>query len=657
MASPDTQIGIARAKHLVAVPPRRAYDFGPYRLEVLTRRLLQAGAPVPITPKAFDLLLALVERRHRAVGKAELIQILWPDSFVEEANLTQTIFVLRKSLDTPAGVQYVQTVPRHGYRFVGDVREVGDDAAAPPAAVPPPVPEAPGPPRPAQWSVTILAAVGLAVAAGLSLAAYFAFARADGTATPAPRATGATLAVLPFKALWQGGDEGSYLGLGMADTLITRLGNVQQITVRPTRSVLEFTSESQDVRQIGRSLGVDYVLDGSIQRVGERLRVTVQLVDVRSGSPLWTDAFDESFTDIFAVQDSISEKVAGSLLLSLTGRDRAQLGRRYTQNIHAYQLYVRGRYHWNRRSEADLKRSITYFEEALQRDPKYALAYAGLADAYNMMANWSFMPAREAYQRAQAAAAQALEIDPDLAEAEVALVFARFLLDRDWARADKGFTDAIARTPGYAPAHQWYGIFLASTGDHDKAVAEARRAAELEPLSSIINSVVSWVLYLGRRYDDAIAQSRATLDMDPGYYAAHVYLGESYEQKKMYAEARESLERARKISGGKARDLGALGHLYAISGKRDEALNILRELERQAAAGYVEPFYIALVHIGLGNTDRALDQLEKSLENGFPWMIHWNVSPRLDPLRNHPRFAALLRRAGFVTRPLPRAAN
>lgn len=652
----DPQIAIAtRSGALVAPQSRRIYHFGPYRLEVLTRRLLKGAEEVAVAPKAFDLLVSLIERRQRAVGKAELMQLLWPDSFVAESNLTQTIFVLRKTLgDTPEGSQYIATVPRHGYRFTAPVQEAPDAAPAlpvdpervdPPAAVL--VPAASVPPRAASWRARLVVASIAVVLLGSAAYLALSLTKIPPAAAP-PRAGVTSLAVIPFKALWAGGDEAEYLGVGMADTLITRLGNVRQITVRSTRAVLDATKTTRDLAEVGRALKVDHVLDGSIQRVDDRLRVTVQLVDVRNGSPLWTDAFDESFTNIFDVQDSISKRVAEALLLNLSGRDRAQLQKRDTDNIQAYQLYVRGRYHWNRRGEADLRRSIQYFEQALDRDPRYALAYAGTADAYNMMANWSFMPAREAYTRAQAAASKALEIDGDLAEAQIAMVFARFLLDRDWAAADRGFRDALAKNPAYAPGHQWYGIYLASTGQTEKAVAEVRRAAELEPLSSIINSVLSWVQYLGRQYDDAIAQCRATLEMDPNYYAAYVYLGESYEQKGMYAEARESLERARKISGGKARDLGALGHLYAKSGQRAEALKVLRELERQSAAAFVEPFYIALVHLGLNDTDRALDLLEKSQANGFPWMIHWNVSPRLDPVRSHPRFVALLKGAGLV---------
>jgi len=654
----DPHIAIAtRSGALVAPPSNRIYHFGPYRLEALTRRLLKAGEEVALAPKAFDLLVSLIERRQRAVGKAELMQLLWPDSYVAESNLTQTVFVLRKTLgDTPDGSQYIATVPRHGYRFTAPVEEAADAAPAPPGD-PEPVDTtatAPLPPSTAAaWRPRlVVASIALVL---LVSAAYFAITPSRDTPNAAaPRAGLTSLAVLPFKALWAGGDEAEYLGVGMADTLITRLGNVRQITVRSTRSVLDATKATRDLSEVGRALKVDYVLDGSIQRVADRLRVTVQLVDVRNGSPLWTDAFDESFTNIFDVQDSISKRVAEALLLNLSGRDRAQLQKRDTDNIQAYQLYVRGRYHWNRRGEADLRRSIEYFEQALERDPRYALAYAGTADAYNMMANWSFMPAREAYTRAQAAAAKALAIDADLAEAQIAMVFARFLLDRDWAAADRGFQDVLAKSPAYAPGHQWYGIYLASTGQTEKAVAEVRRAAELEPLSSIINSVLSWVQYLGRQYDEAIAQCRATLEMDPNYYAAYVFLGESYEQKGMYAEARESLERARKISGGKARDLGALGHLYAKSGQRAEALKILQELERQSAGAFVEPFYVALVHIGLNDTDRALDLLEKSQQDGFPWMIHWNVSPRLDPIRSHPRFVALLRGAGLVPPSTPR---
>lgn len=617
----------------------QGYEFGPYRLDVPKLRLLRDGKPVALTGKTFDVLVALIERRDRVVDKAELMQLLWPDSYVEEANLTQHIFMLRKTLGEDAsGAQYIETVPRRGYRFAAEAREVLAEAreAAVAASVAtegrsPASEEAIGVTR--RWA---LLAAGIALIAAGAL--YVRMRPAAETPTKA-----VSVAVLPFRLLDLSSNE-DHVGIGMSDALITRLGRLGRVVVHPTGSVLRYVGVA-DPLAAGRELGTEYLVDGRIQQADGRIRVTVQLLRVESGTSVWADTFDEPYTDVFGVQDAIAGRVAQALLPNLSTDERARITRRETGSTEAYRWFVRGRYHWNRRTTDDLHRSVEFFKQAITHDPEYALAYAGLADAYNILGNFSTVRPDEVYPQAIDAAQRAIALDPELVEAHVSLVFARFLYHRDWAAAESGFPRAIAMNPNYAPAHQWYGIYLISAGRTDEALRELRRASELDPLSLVIHSVLGWGLYSARQYDSAIAQSEATLSMDAGFGFAYYALGLSQLQKGRFDAAIEALRKAAET--GLSRIRIDLAHAYAVAGRTDEAR---QQLERATAAGYVSSHDLALVELALGNRERALSLLERSFDERHPWMVRLLAEPRWDPLHGEPRFESLVRRVGIPAR-------
>lgn len=617
---------------------RHLYTFGPFRLDALAKRLLRDDEPVALTPKAFDLLCLLVENRGRLLEKGELMPRLWPETFVEEANLTQHVFTLRKILGEQSGGRpYIDTVPRRGYVFVADVQEIIEPARA----MPPSPVHAGGGLRPTALVVSaalLVAVIGIGVWYGRE-------ARPESMRSAASAAP-MSLAILPFTALGPGAAD-EYFALGMADALITRLAQIRGLIVRPTGSVLKYERGS-DPLAAGRELDVDFVVDGRFQHSGDRLRVTVQLLNASDGSSMWAGTFDEAFNDVFTVQDAISERVAQALVANLSAEERARLTRRYTDDTEAYQLYIRGRYFWERRTGEAVRASIDFYRQAIEKDPTYALAYAGLADSYNILGNLGVAAPADTYPLAKAAATRALEIDGRLAQAEVAKAFATYLYDRDWNTAESGFKRALAEAPNYGPAHQWYAVCLVSRGRFDDARAEIRRAVEVEPLSLVINAVVAWVEYLTRRNDEAIAAATRTIEMDPNFALARTYLGMAYASKHLNDDAVRELRRGlTRSEEGSDRDLGLLGLVLARSGRTAEAREVLGTLARLGRQRYTSPYGEALIRMGLGDTDQAITLLERAVDEHHPWSVHFNIDPALDPLRSEPRFRALLQRIGI----------
>jgi TolB-like protein/DNA-binding winged helix-turn-helix (wHTH) protein/lipoprotein NlpI len=619
--------------------------------------------PVPLTPKVFDLLLYLVENSHRVVEKEELIERIWPDSFVEERNIAQNIFTLRKALGETGSERYVETVPRRGYRFVATVRPLGDLGAdlivarhvrseliieeeEVSAEAQPDRKTLPH----TRWTgrLTRAQAVGLgllasALAIGLIAAAYFWFTgRPD---SPRTVAEIRSIAVLPFKPM-AGSETDEYLGLGMADALITRLSQIRQILVRPTRAVLKYNVPDNDLAMVGRELRVDSLLDGRIQKDGERLRITVQLVRVSDGASLWGETFDERFTSIFNVQDSISDKVTQKMLLELSGEEKRQLTKRYTQSTEAYQAYTRGRYHWNKRTEEGLKAAVKHYEEAIEKDPTYALAYVGLAECYALFSTYAVMPAKESFPKAEAAALKALDLDERIAEAHAALGVISYEYNWDWETADREFKRAIELNPNYATAHQWYGGYLISLGRFDEGISEIKRAQELDPLSPIINASVGWFHYFARRYDEAIQEGRKALSLEGNTAIAHYFLAQAYIEKGMYDDAIAELHKTLSLAPD-ADTLALLVRAYALAGDKEKARKTFDEIDRLAKRSYVPPFTLGVAYMGIGDNDRALDLLEKALEERSPNLVGLKTEPAFDGLRSEPRFKELMRRVGL----------
>lgn len=639
------------------------YDFAPFRVDAVERVLLRDNEPVPLTPKVFDTLLLLVENRGRTVTKEEMIACLWPESFVEEGSLSQNIFLLRRALGGDAqGNRIIKTVPKRGYSFVADVIEIREDVTETRESEVDTVIE---PPRRAEIAFDVQAAdpapprrraatpalVGrsrawtlarrlliVAVVCGLAGTAYLLR-----TAGKSNGSSGIhSIAILPFTSLSAEPDD--YLGLGMADALITRLSDTRQVAVSPTSAVIKY-GRATDALTAGRELNVDSVLEGKVQMAGDKVRVTVQLLRVSNGASLWARSFDENFTNIFSVQDVISEKVAATLMLSLTNDERRQLTRRYTENVEAYQLYLKGRYFWNRSATKDIEKGVEYFEQAIAQDAGFGPAYAGLADAYALLGYRYDTPVqREAMARAKAAAQHALEIDDRLAEAHSALALVLFRHEWNWPEAEREFKRAIELDPNYAIAHHYYGRYLSAVGRLPEAIRELQLAQELDPLSLRISTTLAELLYLDRRYDEAIEQFRKALEMDPNFAAAHEFLSLAYEQKQLYRESIEEALRARTLGGGAPKALDELQLAYekgGMNGFRRQSLNLLKG---RLDGGAVAPYRVAVLYASLGDNDRAFEWLAKAYEDRSVWIAYLRYDPRLDALRNEPRYKALLKR-------------
>jgi DNA-binding winged helix-turn-helix (wHTH) protein/TolB-like protein len=649
-------------KELTNQKPERLYEFGPFRVHAVKRVLLRDGEVVPLTSKAFDTLLMLVEHSGKILGKDEMMSALWRDTIVEENNLTQHISTLRKALGERANEhRFVVTVPGRGYSFVAQVKELHEDIDSDLILQ-----------QFTRASITIVAEeqnhesnasklrtngyfpatvsssdnrrrlVGAALASCVLLAglvALFAYRGSAEKFQPDRTDGGKSIAILPFRSL-NGPAYDDFLGPGMTDTLIAKLSNIQQVAVRPTSAVIKYAATNPDSLAVGRYLGVESVLEGTVQRSGDRVRVTVQLLRVRDGKPLWAQSFEERLTDIFTVQDAISEQVAQAMLVKLTGTERESLKKRYTENFEAYQAYLRGRHVWNKRSEGSLRRSIGYFQQATASDPSYALAYAGIADAYSLLAYYGFAPsmAEEHYQKAKAAALQALEIDGTLAEAHTSLALIKTYYEHDSQGGEKEYQRAIGLKPNYATARQWYSDFLAEADRPQEAMAEIKRAQQIDPLSPVINATVGERLLYAREYDRAIEQLLKTLEIDPDFFLARYLLALSYEQKGMYREAIAELTKAKEQFGDGVMYAAALGHIYAMSGDKAGARKILSGLLKTDPDG---EYAIATIYAGLDEKQQAFRWLQRVHKKVGIGLL--KTDPRLDNLRSDPKFAELLR--------------
>ena len=457
-----------------------------------------------------------------------------------------------------------------------------------------------------------------------------------------------SIAVLPFSNL-SADPEQEYFCDGMAEEIINALTHIENLRVIARTSAFAFKGKHEDVREIGRRLDVETLLEGSVRKAGSRLRITAQLVKVADGSHLWSERYDREMEDVFGIQDEISLAIVEKLKIKLLGKEEPKIVKRYTEDLDAYNLYLKGRYFWNKRTEGGLKKGIEYFEQAIDKDPGYALAHAGLADSYSLLCSYHILPPKESIPRARTAATRAMELDDTLAEAYESLAHVRILYDWNWSNAKHEFRRAIELNPGYATAHQRYALLLTVIGQLDQAIAETRRAQELDPLSLIINTDVGLAFYIARQYDQAIEQCRNVLVMDPNFSVAHFALGLAYEQNEIYEEAVAELRKAISLSGGITVMIGALGHSYAVSGRRDKAKKVLEELRELSQRRYVSPYSIATIYVGLGDKDQAFEWLQKAYQDRSAWLIHLHlkVDPRLDSLRSDPRFTALLKKMGL----------
>jgi adenylate cyclase len=471
----------------------------------------------------------------------------------------------------------------------------------------------------------------------------------SGAAAATPAAAADRIAILPFINIGQDPEE-EFFADGMTEELIAAVSQVRGLRVIARTSVMRYKGASKPIAEIGRELKAGTALEGSVRRAGDKLRISVQLIDAVSEEPRWSQTYDREISDVFAVQSDIARRVAGALQEHvLAERPPARAGNA-TSSTQAYIHYLRGRQLLNRRTEADLRQAIRFFGDALQADPKYAKAHTGLADAYAVLALLEFMPPRQAFPRAREAVTQALALDPDLADAHTSLGLIKFQYDWEWAESEAELRRAIQLNPSYAPAHHFYADLLKAMGRFEEAIAQIEEAQSLDPLSLAINTGVGHVYYLSRQYDRAIEHYQRAVDLDPGFMATHLWFGRPYLEKGMFGEALRELETAVKLSGESTVALAMLGHGLAAAGRDDEATRILQKLRERARLQYVPSYWIAVIYNGWRDRDQVISWMRKAFEERSSWLVWSNVEPRFEWLRSDPEFGALMREMRLAAR-------
>jgi DNA-binding winged helix-turn-helix (wHTH) protein/TolB-like protein/Flp pilus assembly protein TadD len=645
--------------------PAHLYEFGDFQLDTAKRLLRRLdGTTVPLTPRVFETLLYMVEHHETVLDKEQLMEAVWPDSIVEENNLSQNISTLRRIFgETPASHSYIVTVPGRGYRFVAEVSERTDNGSATlkgeqatrptsqenrtEAATMRDRQELPG------KTVGPLALVVLGV---IVLAAAF-LARGPiagwlkkhriGNSIPATSPskvpeTVRSIAVLPFKPL---GSEmnNELLGLGMADAVIGKMSKLRRLVVLPTSSVSKYTDRTFDPIATGRALGVDAVLNGTVQRSGDHLRVTVQLVNIGNGRTVWSEKFDQTFTDIFGIQDSISDSVARSLALNLTTDEQKQLGKHYTTDTAAYDSYLMGLYFWNKRSKDGLEKAINYFQQAVEKDPNFALAYALMADCYYLQVYYRYNPVPKTIGNAKAAAERALLLDDSVAEGHVAMAMVQSL-QKNGRLCMESLRRALELNPNLAIAHQRYAWCLCAAGQLNDAVREMKRAQELDPLSPTNNTALGIILVFARQFQISLEYCYKAAELAPNEAPVQENLAMAYSLNGMYQQAIEHYRRVGELNPKNKGDaLVWVATVLVSAGRKPEADSMMPAILELATTGKADPYNIAVLYAARGEKEPAFEWLAKALETD-PMMDRFiKYDPQLDALRSDSRFAALVR--------------
>ena len=491
--------------------------------------------------------------------------------------------------------------------------------------------------------------LGGAIAMFLAFAAiaYFGFFRRDSAPSPATgRAAINSIAVLPFVNA-SNSPEAEYLSDGISESLINSLSQLPQLKVIARSSSFKFRGKEVNPQEVAKTLGVEAILTGRLIQLGDQLQISAELVDTRDGTNVWGEHYNRKAADLFAIQSDISREISEKLRFKLTGDERVRLTKRHTENTQAYRLYIQGRHHWNQRTIESLNKAIEYFNQAINVDPKYALAYAGLADCYVLLIDYDVTAPKDSSQKAETATLTALEIDGTLAEARTSLAFVKERYDWDFIGAEKEYKRAIELNPNYATAHQWYAEYLSIMGRHPEAIAENERAHELDPLALSINVALGARYHLARKYDDAVRQLLATIEMYPTFPRAHFLLGLTYLQKKMDPEAVAELQKSVEMSGRDSMSLAALAYAFGTSGQKAEALKVLDELKQRSRREYVSPYYMAFANVGLGERDQALAWLETACQDRDYRLRLLKAEPVWDSLRADPRFQDIQHRVGL----------
>jgi TolB-like protein/DNA-binding winged helix-turn-helix (wHTH) protein/tetratricopeptide (TPR) repeat protein len=646
--------------------------FGVFEMDLHAAELRKQGRRIKLQEQPFQILVLLLDHRGGVVGRDNLKHRLWPaDTFVDfDHSLNTAVMRLREALgDSSENPRFIETIPKRGYRFIAPFEEVvvpamenrGRDHAetldvettpavaskAPNDSTRPA--QATSPQRRPTNSRRIIQLTGIIAASAaliLGLTGYYI----HGVNASRPRSRPITsLVVLPLENV-SGDKDQDYFADGMTDELIAHLAKISSLRVISRTTAMAYRDSRKPLSEIARELNVDGVVEGTILRSGNRVRITAELIQVSTDHHLWAESYESPVGDILTLQGQVTSAIVNEISVQLTPEDQRRLtnGARPV-SPEAYEDYLKGLYYWNKRSDEGLTKAISYYELATQKDPQYALAYAGLADCYGIIGATIFgtMPASDAAPKAKAAALKALELDETLAQAQSSLATVQFNYDWDWPAAANGFKRAIKLNPSYATAYQRYSLYLSAMGRSAESFEQINRARQLDPLSISINFSLGWRYYMAHQYDRALEQLRNTLEMDPNYALAHLVLGETYQQRGDHQQAVDQLQMATTISPSSPLMLAGLGHAFAVAKRTPEARAILNQLLEESKKQYVAPFYIAQVYAGLGENEKAMDWLEKAYDDRSNGLVFLKVDPELDPLRSSPRFKDLQRKMHF----------
>ncbi|HEY6118346.1 MAG TPA: winged helix-turn-helix domain-containing protein [Pyrinomonadaceae bacterium] len=642
-------------------PVNALYEFDGFRLETSERELRHNGSAVPLTPKAFEILLLLVERSGHLVEKDDLLKQVWPDTFVEEANLARHIWMLRKALgDENRDHRYIETVPKRGYRFIPEAKCIPLDGVdvvvsrhvrarivkseeetltnvAPESTLQTQTAAAATTRRRSRlMSFMALAIVVLAVI-GVGAFALVETQKARTTAGARPVNS---IAVLPFT---HNGDPNlEYVSDGLTENVINRLSYASGMKVIARGSVYRYKDKQIDPKTVGRELGVQRILIGSVSQHDTSVSISAELIDTEDGTHVWGDRYDRKISDLQFLQRQLAQDISDHLRVKLAGEKPNS-----TQDIEAYQLYLKGQYFWNKRNRESIKKGLEYFEQAVARDQNYAAAYAGMADCYNVLSQIGELSPHEAMPKAKAAALNALRLDDSLAEAHASLALVSEVYDWDWTLAESEFKRAIELNANYATAHHWYAMQLSALGRHDEALTEIELAKLLDPVSLITNANEGWIYFCARKYDRAIEQLRKTIEMDPNFGNAHYKLALVYEAKGMRAEAVDEYLKNERLGGMYQAEADELGTAFAKSGWKGFCEKELTVLEASAKQSYVSPKYFVLTNLQLGNREAAFRWFDEAYKEHSELLLYLKVDPRFDTVRSDPRFDSLLRRVNL----------
>jgi TolB-like protein/DNA-binding winged helix-turn-helix (wHTH) protein/Tfp pilus assembly protein PilF len=622
----------------------RIYEFGPFRVDQLRRVLLRDDNPVRLPAKAFEILLILLEEKGRLVEKDELMRRVWPDSVVEENNLTVNMSALRKSLtESPGEHRYVVTVPGRGYQFVADVRQPTEEAIATTTAI-----RVSADPANAETQISssgtkkshqgIVLLIGALLATTIIIGYFLRSRRLVETDKPGI----SSLAVLPF--VNNGDENAEYLSDGISESLINNLSQLPGLKVIASSSSFKYKGKELDLNETARTLGVEAILTGRVSQRGDSLVISVELVDARDKTQLWGEQYNRKATDLLQVQEEISREIAEKLRLRLNAGERPQLAMSKTVNPQAYELLLRGRFHFNKGSGEGRRNAVDYYHQAIAIDPNYGPAYAELAYAYSILGHDGVIAAKEALGQAEIAAVRAIELDEGLPEAHQALAYSKQLA-WDWAGAERQYKRAIELNPNYALAHASYSGFLALMGRQEQAAGEAKRAKELDPFSIRTNIWVFNTYVSGRRYNQAFEILKQMYELDPNHPLTQIYFGFLDTAMGRYVEGIDAFKKVNKLGDNSPSIRIYLGFAYAKAGQRDKARAYLNELQRTKE--YVSPTELATLYAALGENDKAFESLEKAYSTHDIQLQYLGVDPFLESLRSDERYPDLMRRLGL----------